>query len=73
MTKEWIRVEDRIPPSFTSVQAHRTDAWPYQSVREAFIIPGGWCTPTRWYFPTLRECHPVDMWRPFDEPPEEAH
>ena len=66
MTEGWTRVEEGTPKPFVSVQAHRTDAGPYPSVREAYTAPGGW------WFPALLEHHPVDMWRPFDEPPEEV-
>lgn len=61
----WISVEEP-PKAFVSVQAHMTDAGPFPSVREAYMLNDG-----LWFFPALGETHPVDYWRPFAEPPKE--
>ena len=61
----WIPVTERLPSDFVSVQAHMTDAGDFPSVREAYVVDEGW------FFPSLKEFHPVDMWKQFDEPPKE--
>lgn len=61
----WIPVTERLPSDFVSVQAHMTDAGNFPPVREAYVVNG------HWFFPALKEFHPVDMWRRFDEPPKE--
>ncbi len=63
--KSWIPVTEDTPSDFVSVQAHMTDAGPFPSVREAYTVDG------LWFFPALKEFHPVDMWKRFDEPPKE--
>ena len=64
-TPRWISVEERLPSDFVSVQAHRTDAGNFPPVREAYVVN------KIWFFPALKEFHPVDMWKRFDEPPKE--
>ena len=64
-TPRWISVEGRLPSDFVSVQAHRTDAGNFPPVREAYVVN------KIWFFPALKEFHPVDMWKRFDEPPKE--
>lgn len=61
----WIPVAERLPSDFVSVQAHMTDAGNFPPVREAYVVD------KLWFFPALKEFHPVDMWRQFDEPPKE--
>ncbi len=61
----WTSVTDDTPSDFVSVQAHMTDAGNFPSVREAYVVNG------HWFFPALKEFHPVDMWRRFDEPTKE--
>lgn len=61
----WISVEERLPSDFVSVQAHMTDAGNFPPVREAYVVN------KNWFFPALKEFHPVDMWKRFDEPPED--
>lgn len=63
--EKWIPVAERLPSDFVSVQAHMTDAGNFPPVREAYVVN------KNWFFPALKEFHPVDMWRRFDEPPEE--
>ena len=62
---KWIPVAERLPSDFVSVQAHMTDAGNFPPVREAYVVD------KLWFFPALKEFHPVDMWRQFDEPPKE--
>jgi len=62
---EWIPVTEDTPSDFVSVQAHMTDAGQFPSVREAYTVDG------LWFFPALKEFHPVDAWKRFDEPPKE--
>ena len=61
----WIPVDERLPSDFVSVQAHMTDAGNFPPVREAYVVN------KNWFFPALKEFHPVNMWKRFDEPPEE--
>lgn len=65
----WISVEERLPPDFVSVLAHMTDAGEFPSVREAYAVCGG----VNFFFPALRELHPVDYWMemPLPKPPKE--
>ena len=63
--RRWIPVTERLPSDFVSVQAHMTDAGNFPPVREAYVVN------KNWFFPALKEFHPVDMWRRFDEPPKE--
>lgn len=63
--EKWIPVAERLPSDFVSVQAHMTDAGNFPPVREAYVVN------KNWFFPALKEFHPVDMWRRFDEPPKE--
>ena len=62
---KWIPVDERLPSDFVSVQAHMTDAGNFPPVREAYVVN------KNWFFPALKEFHPVNMWKRFDEPPEE--
>lgn len=62
---KWIPVTEGTPSDFVSVQAHMTDAGQFPSVREAYTVDG------LWFFPALKEFHPVDAWKRFDEPPKE--
>lgn len=64
---KWISVEERLPPDFVSVIAHMTDAEEFPSVREAYAVCGG----LKFFFPALRECHPVDYWMEMPELPKE--
>ena len=61
----WIPVTERLPSDFVSVQAHMTDAGNFPPVREAYVVN------KNWFFPALKEFHPVDMWKRFDKPPKE--
>ena len=61
----WIPVTEQLPSDFVSVQAHMTDAGYFPPVREAYVVN------ENWFFPALKEFHPVDMWKRFDEPQKE--
>ena len=61
----WIPVTEDTPSDFVSVQAHMTDAGNFPPVREAYVVN------KNWFFPALKEFHPVDMWKRFDKPPKE--
>lgn len=69
----WIPVTEALPEEFISVQAHMPDAGPYPDIREAYLNCYG-----EWFFPALREEHPVDYWMPLGsnvklpEPPKEG-
>ena len=58
---EWISVNDRLPEDFISVLAHMTDAEEFPAVREAYVVCG------RFFFPALKENHPVDYWMELPE------
>ena len=62
---KWIGVNDRLPDNFVSVLAHMTDAGPFPAVREAYTVGQAF------YFPALRDVHPVDYWMEMPELPEE--
>lgn len=62
---KWIPVTEELPSDFVSVQAHMTDAGNFPPVREAYVVN------KNWFFPALKEFHPVDMWKRFDKPPKE--
>ena len=65
MMPRWIPETERLPSDFVSVQAHMTDAGQFPSVREAYVVNG------HWFFPALKEFHPVDKWMDFSTPPKE--
>lgn len=54
--EKWTSVDDGLPKEFVSVLAHMTDAGEFPSVREAYVVCG------RFFFPALKENHPVDRW-----------
>ena len=58
---KWISVKDELPDEFVSVLAHMTDAEEFPVVREAYVVCG------RFFFPALRENHPVDYWMEMPE------
>lgn len=62
---QWISVEERLPSDFVSVLAHMTDAGEFPSVREAYVVCEGF------FFPALKEFHPVDCWAEMPEPSKE--
>lgn len=65
MPNEWISVEERLPKNFVSVIGYMIDAGDFPSVRECYTVDDAF------YFPALREEHPVSHWMPFPDPPKE--
>lgn len=61
---EWISVKERLPEEFVSVLAHMTDAGEFPPMREAYVVCG------RFFFPALKEVHPVDYWMKMPEAPK---
>ena len=61
---EWISVEDRRPKEFVSVLGYMTDAGEFPPVRECYMVG------RVFFFPALRDIHPVSHWMPFPEPPK---
>lgn len=66
MQQQWISVYDKIPDEFVSVLGHMTDAGEFPAIRECYLIGDAF------FFPALREVHPVDYWMPMPEFCEEA-
>ena len=60
----WISVEERLPEQFVSVLGYMTDAGDFPSVRECYVVGRAF------FFPALRDAHPVSHWMPLPEPPE---
>lgn len=58
---QWISVEDDKPAEFVSVLGHMTDSEEFPAVRECY-----W-TGDSFFFPALREKHPVDRWMEMPE------
>ena len=58
---KWISVEDDKPDEFVSVLGHMTDAGDFPAVRECYLVGGVF------FFPALKDIHPVDRWRPMPE------
>lgn len=54
----WISVEESLPDEWVSVLGHMTDAGEFPAVRECYRIYKDF------YFPALREFHPVSHWMP---------
>lgn len=59
---EWIPQDAEKPSDFISVMAHMSDADPFPATREAYTVNG------KFFFPALREFHPVDKWAYLPEP-----
>jgi hypothetical protein len=57
----WISVEDEKPKEFVSVLGHMTDAGDFPAVRECYLVGNVF------FFPSLRDRHPVDKWMPMPE------
>lgn len=55
---EWISVNDKMPYEFISVLGHMTDAGELPDIRECYLVGNAF------FFPALREVHPVDYWMP---------
>ena len=58
---KWISVEDEKPKEFVSVLGHMTDAGDFPAVRECYLVGNVF------FFPSLRDRHPVDKWMPMPE------
>lgn len=63
----WISVNDKLPHEFVSILAHMTDAGEFPAVREAYMVGG------TFFFPALRDQHPVDYWMEMPEFSEEEN
>lgn len=61
---EWISVKDHKPKEFVSVLGHMTDAGEFPSVRECYRVGEAF------FFPALKDIHPVDKWMDMPEPPK---
>ena len=59
---EWISVKDHKPKEFVSVLGHMTDAGEFPSVRECYRVGEAF------FFPALKDIHPVDKWMDMPEP-----
>ncbi len=63
---KWISVTERMPDEFVSVLGHMTDAGPFPAVRECYLVGNVF------FFPALKEVHPVDKWTEMPEPSKEV-
>lgn len=61
---KWIPVSEQIPKNFVSVLGYMTDAEEFPPVRECYTVGNAF------FFPALRDCHPVSHWMPIPEPPK---
>ena len=62
---KWINVEDDKPADFVSVLGRMTDAGGFPAVRECYHTDNGF------YFPALKEIHPIDKWAYMPQPSAE--
>lgn len=58
VTSDWISVEESMPSDWVSVLGYMTDAGEFPAVRECYAVDGNF------WFPALREFHPVSHWMP---------
>ena len=61
---KWISVKDKMPKQFESVLGYMTDAGDFPPVRECYRVGG------TFYFPALKDRHPVSHWMPMPEAPK---
>lgn len=54
----WVSVEEAMPDDWVSVLGYMTDAGEFPPVRECYAVDGNF------WFPALREFHPVSHWMP---------
>lgn len=62
---KWISVKDRLPGEFISVLGRMTDAGYFPSIRECYRVGNSF------FFPALKDIHPIDFWADMPEPPKE--
>lgn len=62
---QWISVKDEMPLEFASVLGFMDDAGDFPPVRECYNVCGNF------FFPALREIHPVSYWMHMPSPPVE--
>lgn len=62
----WISIKDRTPSMFVSVLGYMTDAGEFPAIRECYRIG------KEFFFPALKEVHPISHWMPMPEGPEEC-
>ena len=60
---KWIPVTERLPGEFVSVLGYMTDAGEFPPVRECYLVGRAF------FFPALRDCHPVSHWMEMPQPP----
>lgn len=63
---KWIPVTERLPKNFVSVLGYMTDAGDFPPVRECYTVGNAF------FFPALRDVHPVSHWMEMPEPPKEV-
>lgn len=61
----WISVKGRLPGEFISVLGRMTDAGYFPSIRECYRVGNSF------FFPALKDIHPVDFWTDMPEPRKE--
>lgn len=62
----WISVKDRTPSMFVSVLGYMTDAGEFPAIRECYRVGKAF------FFPALKDIHPISHWMPMPEGPEES-
>ena len=62
----WISVKERTPSMFVSVLGYMTDAGEFPAIRECYRVG------KEFFFPALKEVHPISHWMPMPEAPEEC-
>lgn len=62
---KWISVKDKLPEMHVSVLGHMTDAGDFPSIRECYRVGNSF------FFPALKDIHPIDFWADMPEPTEE--
>ena len=62
---KWVPTAERLPENFVSVLGYMTDAEEFPPVRECYTVGNAF------FFPALRDIHPVSHWMEMPEPPKE--
>lgn len=60
---EWISVDERLPKEYESVLGYMKDAGVFPPVRECYLVG------RVFFFPALKDMHPVSHWMPMPAPP----